>query len=728
MNNKIGKYEIQAEIGRGGFGQVYRAYDPTVGRVVAIKVMNAIDDPELVARFHREAMAAGNLHNKNIITVYEFGEFEGAPFMVMEYLQGENLQAVIQSGREMTLVEKMRIMSQVAEGLHCAHQHGVIHRDVKPANIMLLPDGTVKIMDFGIARLTDSDSTRQTRTGFLIGTILYMSPEQFRGAKLDLLCDIWAYGVIYYELLTGKHPFAGPDIATTMYRINNEEPPAVRTVVPDCPQELERIVHRALAKEREVRYASLEDLRFDMQPILVDLEKYQASNLLADAHRLLAETQWDAAHSVVRRVLELDPGNKEARQLREQIQQQLHRQSVQPRIEALVKSGEEAVASRRFQDAIPLFESALRLNPADSGIRIRMDTARKLMEECAVAARLFAEASQDLQMQNLTGAFRRVCEGLRSDPHNSEARELYKTIQQEISSRERTRHLQEGLTKAKRMLLIQSFEEATALLEGLATEHPEAAPVKDLLVEALNARQQHQLQQRRQEELKSIRTQLRERRYADAVGRLRSLKAEFPSDAEIGQLVSLAEEEVVAAQRAAMIDGIRRQAEACLATQNYDAALDVIEQGLQSNPGDTLLVRLLQSTVAAKNEFERKSAVAQVLEQCDQLRARDQVGEALELVEASLLRYIDEPLLIAIEKQLRQEWQEMERRRFTRDALSRAAQMIHRGEWDAVRKVLQNALERYPGTPELLSALDRVEKRAQSMTITTRAMKVPGSM
>src|SRR5215510_8111176 len=176
---RLGKYEIQALLGRGGFGTVYRAFDPTVGRLVAIKVLVSQAGKDLLTRFRNEAIAAGNLRHENIVTIYEFGEDKGVPFIVMEYLEGEDLQQAMASGKPLTLLEKISIMTQAAAGLDCAHRHGVVHRDVKPANIRLLPDGTVKIMDFGIARLVrDSGVARLTQQGHVLGTFLYMAPEQ----------------------------------------------------------------------------------------------------------------------------------------------------------------------------------------------------------------------------------------------------------------------------------------------------------------------------------------------------------------------------------------------------------------------------------------------------------------------------------------------------------------------------------------------------------------------
>src|SRR3982751_4289061 len=171
---RFGKYEIQSELGRGGFGRVFRAFDPAVGRLVAIKILVSEGGADLLTRFQNEATAAGNLRHENIVTIYEFGEEKGVHFIAMEYLDGEDLQQTLASGRPLSLLEKISIITQAADGLDCAHRFGVVHRDVKPANIRLLPDGKVKIMDFGIARLVrDAGGARITRQGFVLGTLLY---------------------------------------------------------------------------------------------------------------------------------------------------------------------------------------------------------------------------------------------------------------------------------------------------------------------------------------------------------------------------------------------------------------------------------------------------------------------------------------------------------------------------------------------------------------------------
>jgi len=203
MPSHIGKYEVRREMGRGGAGSVYEAFDPDVKRRVAIKLLHMSGDPDMLVRFRQEATAAGNLRHKNIVTIYESGEYEGAPFIVMEYLEGNNLAELIRSGPPLTLLQKVQIMREVAEGLTYAHDQGVAHRDVKPANIQVQPDQSVKILDFGTARLIREDDRGLTKAGFVLGSLPYMAPEQFTGVASGLSTDIYSYGVTFDELLAG---------------------------------------------------------------------------------------------------------------------------------------------------------------------------------------------------------------------------------------------------------------------------------------------------------------------------------------------------------------------------------------------------------------------------------------------------------------------------------------------------------------------------------------------
>ena len=255
--DRIGKYEILAELGRGGMGAVYKARDPILDRVVALKTMLAdvLAETGMRERFLREARSAARLQHPNIVTVYEFGEVEGAPFIAMEFLEGDTLPTAIEGKRLPDLASKLGVITQLCAGLGFAHRHGVIHRDVKPSNIHFLPSGIVKIVDFGIAWIEGGTTT--TRTGEVLGTPAYMAPEQFSGQAIDHRVDIWAVGVILYELLTGRKPFDAKTVGALIYQIVHAPPAPIDLRVCPLPPGLVVAVEKALAKEPQQRFQDL---------------------------------------------------------------------------------------------------------------------------------------------------------------------------------------------------------------------------------------------------------------------------------------------------------------------------------------------------------------------------------------------------------------------------------------------------------------------------------------
>ena len=264
---QLGRYIILSEIGRGAMGVVYKATDSVLERPVAVKTVNITLEREYAdkyeKRFYQEARAAGSLNHPNIVTIHDVGKSGDVVFMAMEYIEGVELRTLIGEGKPLRVAQALSIAAQVAEGLAFAHQRGVVHRDVKPANIMVVANGPVKITDFGIARMRGTGDL--TQTGMLLGSPKYMSPEQVIGKRADHRSDIFSLGVILYEMLCGVAPFNGENVTALMYQIVNFVPPPPSTVTSSVPEVLDLIIAKMIAKPLEERYQDAGEVARDLR-------------------------------------------------------------------------------------------------------------------------------------------------------------------------------------------------------------------------------------------------------------------------------------------------------------------------------------------------------------------------------------------------------------------------------------------------------------------------------
>jgi serine/threonine protein kinase/Flp pilus assembly protein TadD len=308
-NRKIGRYEICSQLGAGGMGEVYLANDTRLDRKVALKILptsvveNQTDaSTDRVRRFIQEAKAASGLNHPNILTIYEIDEVDAEHFIVTEYIDGETLRTRIRTG-PFNAADVIDIGIQVASALSATHSVGIIHRDIKPDNIMLRRDGIVKVLDFGLAKLTrdrqpfNSDSMAPTQdmintaVGIVMGTAHYMSPEQARGFEVDARTDIWSLGCVLYEMVARLQPFIGPSALDVMSGILHMEPESLIRYLPDGPVELDRVISRAIRKDREERYQTVDDLLIDLKDLKRELETSSSRVLLSrSSGRVLAES------------------------------------------------------------------------------------------------------------------------------------------------------------------------------------------------------------------------------------------------------------------------------------------------------------------------------------------------------------------------------------------------------------------------------------------------------
>ena len=367
---RIGKYAVTGRIGRGGMGMVYRGYDEVLEREVAVKTLTlegSLDD-ESRRRFAIEAKAAARLQHPNIITVYELGEDRGLPYIAMELLPGTDLEALMRSGEPLMLQEKLDLVIQVCRGLAYAHDHKVVHRDIKPSNIRVLEDGTVKIMDFGIAKL---GGTGVTKTGMMVGTVHYMSPEQIRGQTLDGRSDLFSVGVILYELLAGRRPFVGEGVTAVLYKIVHEEPPELD--VGELGAEaagLQDTMRRTLAKDREQRPATAAVLADELSRIL-------ATHLASLGAETSAETRETVALS--RHLLREGRVEESVRSLREVTEDNPHSLEVRRALRAATREMQrrQVTVPPPAEDDFPELEATYRPDAATyfpAATRVQPDT------------------------------------------------------------------------------------------------------------------------------------------------------------------------------------------------------------------------------------------------------------------------------------------------------------------------------------------------------------------
>jgi predicted Ser/Thr protein kinase len=429
--DKIGRYRIVGKLGSGGFGTVYKANDPGMGRVVAIKVLNAQDDAGLVKRFKAEARMAAKLHHPNIVTVFDFGEENGKLYLVMEYLDGVTLGDLVAGENQFSTVEKLQILCDAAQGLKAAHEQGIVHRDVKPSNIMRVADGSVKIMDFGISRAMASVDTRLTQAGFMMGTPAYMAPEQFNEGVTDVLSDVWAYGVVLYEFLTGTNPFLAPTPEQVIYRLTMVEPPALSRSLTGLPERLEGVAKRLLCKERNRRYQTMEDVCFDLEALLLEIRQPEIDGLIASTDELIRGVHLDEALDKVRRVLELDRANAWARKRRGDIQEMVRVRSVQARVQELLdQAGAQALAGNdAARDA--RLEEALKLDPTNGEVRRRIDEIQVARALAKRSANLLSNTRDELDR-----ALEFATQAAESDPGNADARKLVDAIRLALQGRD----------------------------------------------------------------------------------------------------------------------------------------------------------------------------------------------------------------------------------------------------------------------------------------------------
>jgi serine/threonine protein kinase len=651
---RIGRYDVVAELGRGGMGVVYRGEDRLIGREVAIKTLTEIT-PELRDRFYVEARS-GILNHPNIVTVYEFGDHEGMPYIAMQFVAGDSLEKILRSGRKLTLLETLSITEQLCSGLGYAHQNGVVHRDVKPANLIVQPDGKVKIVDFGIARLADQ-ATRLTKTDAVIGTFHYIAPERLKGEMSDGRSDIWSVGVMLYQMLSGELPFNGEDVST-LYKVINEPHPSIKALVPDIPEELIAIVDRSLAKNPDDRYGTAEEMAFDLQGISEGLKKERVGDLLTSAKRLMEQRQFASARTVLLDLQRIDPQNLEAKRLTREVQEQLNKLQKAEQVRQIVEQAEEAVLSQNYDDAVSYYKQAMKLDTTNSlQLNEKLDNAVRLKEKQDKVRTLWKQAGDARERGDLMSAQEFLGQALKLDEKSTDLRNAYSTVVREMERKAKEGKLQELLTAARQEIAARRYTEAIAKLQPAAEIDPTHTDVQRLL---------HDATTRQEEERRRI---------------------------LIEQMVSEIQESIY--------------------REDYDRALNHINRALEKLPTEAQLLRLKAETEKKRRDFQAQQIVHTTLQQAQKIFAEAPL-DAIALIDRALDQVPGNENLVQFKSMLEYQLKQIKKDELQAQYLKRAHTAIDSGEFDEAIRTLESGLIDCGENHELTSLLDFARKEQQA--------------
>jgi hypothetical protein len=584
-------------------GVVYRARDPMINRLVALKTITTgvADDPALLQRFYREAQSAGGLQHPNIVTIYDMGEAGNLPYIAMELVEGENLEQVIARRAPLPLTLKLVYAMQACRAFDYAHKRGIVHRDIKPGNIMLGKDGTVKVVDFGIARVLEAS---RTQTGMLIGTFAYMSPEQYHGEHADERSDIWSFGVLLYELLSYERPFTGPTPASLMRGICEHDPKPLRQCVAECPAELEIILSRILQKSPSERYQSMEDLLLDLDPVSNKLQAQFVADLIQRSGHLLEQREFAQARDLLRQALQVESGNHEARTLLEKANTELKRLLNRPKAQQYIEKGRALLEEGKIQEAKTAAENALELDSTFAAAQ----ELRRVVDEELDRARMRAEC--------LEAAKQRLAEGLpeeaevllakvlQAEPGNKQALALQQQVNAEQAERQKRARILEGLRQARELWTQQNYSKCIELLVDLQKEFPGEEDVS----RQLEIAREDQIEQQKQQGLLESRNLLAMGQHEECLALLNGLQKQFPQDEEIPRLLEDVRKDQLNRRR---LQGLA-QARSILAAGQYEASISLLTSLRQEFPGEQEIPKLLEAAEQNLAEQRRQRRVAEV--------------------------------------------------------------------------------------------------------------------
>jgi serine/threonine-protein kinase len=647
---RIGKYDVIDVLGRGGMGVVYRGFDKQFGSEVAIKTLTQsfMDDPDMLARFYDEARTTRKLKHPNIVTVYDMGVENNVPYIVMECVEGDSLEKLIRTKAPISLADRLQTVQEVCSALGYAHRNNVIHRDVKPANIFVQPDGTAKLLDFGIARLAKRapDSQGRTKMGDIIGTPAYMAPERIRnGEEVDGRSDIFSAGVVLYQLVTGQLPFTGDDYVL-MEKLTKEPYPPLRSLVPDCPASLELIIERSLAKLPADRYETADEMAVDLTAAIGDLRQEQVTDLYTEAKHYVEAEEFTRARGVLQLLLKIDSKHVEGRQLLSGVQRHFTQRQKEERVQHCCQQAEDALNQKHFDQALSILEEGL-----------QFDTSNIKLSE------LREKAKREKEKQDRINEYLREAEACR-----------------------RKRDYKSAIAAANKALKVDKENSKVIALCNLLTKEAEEA----------------KSQAKARTLLDQARSEINARRYVEAIELLDEVDKLDSTNPELQLLRADAKAGQEQIKRREVITRLEEEVGVAISLEQLQQAAKSIQAAMQEMPAEAALFRLSAQVDRQLRDHDNRRLVDETVQAVRNLGSR----EALELVKKARQRVPGDERLLSLEALLNERYRQQSLEERRAEFLSRARVALNNGQFSEAVKILESCQQEGIATNETLSLLD----------------------
>ncbi|SEG46529.1 Serine/threonine protein kinase [Bryocella elongata] len=717
IQGKYSSYHVIKSLKSGGMGEVLLARDDKERRV-AIKRPFLSAQEDGLARFELEAKASA-LDHPNIAKIYEGGfSPDGRPFLAMEFVDGEELKEMIDSGKPMDLLLKLSIIEQVCAGLGYAHQKGFIHRDIKPGNIMVTANGVAKIIDFGIAKMVDLERTTDlTQTSQVIGSLHYIAPERFKNEAMDGRVDVFSTGVMLYLLLTGRLPFSGGEM-TAAYQIVNEAPTPLRAHLRDYPEALDSIMDQALAKNPDQRFPTAEDFADALHEVIEDIKETRILKLFDDAERLTVETRYEPALDLLDEALKLDPSNTQVRKLRKIVREHQDKRKRTEKLREYFVRADELLAVENYAEALAQLKEALRVDPASPELKARIASVEETKQRYDRCIASINEAEAAKSRGDITGALRISEAAVREDPDNTRLLALRAAIAKQLEREAQEAQLATLFDAARSGLAAKNFDQVAQILaeaEAVDRSHP---VLDELRHELARARERESRRQLLEEIHRHVNEFLRADNYEQATDLLSRAIDKLPDETMLHRLKL---EVDTAAQK---FDSIRFVDRAVASAQEAFAsdpekAIDILRQALQHRPGDERLMAAERSLRQQADAAREKQLLDESLREAREFLKGEQFDKAIGVLEAYQLEHgshaeVDHLLILS-----RQELANQRRRALVERTATEARSLMSQERLEDAARALESALQspeiRDSGDATLSGLLEDVRTQQQAV-------------